>query len=101
MRAALQMDENGQDWRNAAIGVSNLSETELFVGEVAAAVATAEQSVAYADRSGDEFQMMGNRAILAERSHSAGRARRRPRRYLPMPSGDSRNYNPGYPCSIP
>ncbi len=37
----LRMDEDAKDWSNAAISASNLSEAELLVGEVAAAVATA------------------------------------------------------------
>ena len=62
-------------WDNAAIAASNLSEAELLVGEVAAAVATAERSVAHADRSGDEFQMMMQSHDLCRRA-----ARRRPAR---------------------
>ncbi len=59
MRMGLQMNEDGRSWRNAAIAASNLSETELLVGNIAAAVATAENSVTLADRCGDAFQMMG------------------------------------------
>ena len=55
MRAALRMAEEAQDWKNAAIAASNLSETELLVGDIAAAAATAEKSVALADRAGDAF----------------------------------------------
>ena len=47
------MEEAAQDWRNAAISASNLSETELLFGDIAAAVATAERAVALADRAGD------------------------------------------------
>ena len=54
-RAGLQMDEDAERWHNAAISASNLSEAELLAGEVAAAVAAAERSVAHADRSGGEF----------------------------------------------
>ena len=72
MRAALRMEEEAQDWRNAAIAASNLSETELLVGDVAAAVATAEKSVALADRAGDAFQMMVNRTTQADALHAAG-----------------------------
>ena len=57
---------------NAAIAASNLSETELLFGDIAAAVATAETSVALADRAGDAFQMMVNRATQADALHAAG-----------------------------
>ena len=57
---------------NAAIGASNLSETELLVGEIAAATATAKKAVALADRSGDPFQMMAKRVTHADALHAAG-----------------------------
>ena len=72
-RAALQMAKDAQDWRNAAVRASNLSEAELLAGEVAAAVATAKQSVAHADRGGDEFQTMAFRTTYADVVHAAGR----------------------------
>jgi tetratricopeptide (TPR) repeat protein len=72
MRAVLQVDEEDRDWRNAANSALNLSETELLVGEVTQAVATAERSVNCADRSGSEFGMMASRMILANSLHSAG-----------------------------
>ena len=72
MRMALRLKAEQSDWRNAAAVASNLSETELIVGEVAAAVATAKQSVSFADRSGDEFEMMSDRAMNADALHAAG-----------------------------
>jgi tetratricopeptide (TPR) repeat protein len=54
-RAGLHMDEKAQDWQNAAISASNLSEAELLLGEVAAAMQTAEQAVIYADRGNYPF----------------------------------------------
>jgi hypothetical protein len=43
------------------------------VGEVTAAVATAERAVAHADRSGDAFQMMSKRTTHADALQAAGR----------------------------
>ena len=60
MRAGLEMRIKQEDWKSAAISASNLSELELTLGEVAGAVGDAEQSVTYADRSGDAFQRMVN-----------------------------------------
>jgi hypothetical protein len=57
-RANLELDESREDWRNAAIAGANRSQAELLVGEIAAARATGERSVALADRSGDDFLMM-------------------------------------------
>ena len=73
MRAGLAMGSKQGDWKNAAIGASNLSELELTRGEVAAAVAAGEQAVTYADRSGDAFQQMVNRTTQADALHQAGR----------------------------
>ncbi len=58
---------------NAAISASNLSELELTLGEVAGAVGDAEQSVTYADRSGDAFQRVTKRITHADALHQAGR----------------------------
>ena len=73
MRAVLERDVKAESWNEAAISASNLSELELTLGEVAGAVGDAEQSVSLADRSGDAFQRMGNRATLADALHQAGR----------------------------
>jgi len=73
MRAALRMSEADAHWRNAAIAASNLSQTELLVGNVAAAVATAEQSVVHADRSGNEHQMQTKRVTHADALHAVGK----------------------------
>ena len=73
MRASLDMDVERQEWEGAAISASNLSELELTLGEVSAAVADAEQSVAFADRSGDWGQKMIKRTTHADALHQAGR----------------------------
>ncbi len=73
MRGGLEMRIKQEDWTNAARFASNLSELELTLGEVAGAVADAEQSVTYADRSGDAFQRMATRTTHADALHQAGR----------------------------
>ena len=73
MRAGLEMSVTQNDWESASVRAGNLSELELTLGEVAAAVKHAEQSVAYADRNGDPFQRMINRTILACTLCEAGR----------------------------
>jgi tetratricopeptide (TPR) repeat protein len=73
LRAALQMAEKAKAWANAATRALNLSEAELIIGEVDAAIATAELSIGYADRSGDQRYMMITRSTHAEALHAAGR----------------------------
>src|SRR4029077_6837256 len=46
---------------------------ELTLGEVAGAVGDAEQSVTYADRSGDAFERLARRTTHADALKQAGR----------------------------
>jgi TIR domain/AAA ATPase domain len=71
-RAGLQMEEARKDWRNASTSASNLSETELLVGDIASATAAAKKSVTLADRSGDAFSMLLCRTTHAGALHAAG-----------------------------
>jgi tetratricopeptide (TPR) repeat protein len=80
-RTALQMEEAESSWRNAAIVASNLSQTERLIGDIAAAITTAKNSVALADRSGNAFQMMVNRATEADALHAAGELERAAARF--------------------
>ena len=73
MRAAQKNILTQKNWKQAAINANNLSELELTLGEVAGAVRDAEQSVIYADRSGDAFDMMDHRTVHADALHHAGR----------------------------
>ncbi len=72
IRAGEDMSAEQEDWEGAAIAASNLSELQLTLGEVKAAVASAERSVDYADRSEDLFQRMGNRSTHADALHQYG-----------------------------
>jgi hypothetical protein len=73
MRAGLEAAIARQDWINAAIAASNLSELELTLGGVEPAIRNAEAGVAHADRSGNAFQLMVNRVRLADAIHQTGR----------------------------
>ena len=73
MRATMKINAGKSKWENAAVCASNLSELELTLGEVTGAVGDAEQSVTYADRSGDAFLRMLNRTTHADALHQAGR----------------------------
>jgi TIR domain len=95
-RAGLRMHELADDWKNAAIGAVNLSEAELVVGDVAAAVASAALSVEYADRSGDEFVMLYNRTTHADALHAAGR-RDEAEALFADAERRQRDYQPDYP----
>jgi tetratricopeptide (TPR) repeat protein len=73
-QAAMQARIASEDWENAAIVASNLSQLYLTIGDLPQALKLAEQSVELADRSGDEFQQLPARgATLADALHQAGR----------------------------
>jgi hypothetical protein len=73
-QAGLEMRIKQKSWENAAISASNLSGLELTLGEVAGAVRDAEQSVTYADRSGDADcdNYIRTRTTHANALHQAG-----------------------------
>ena len=73
MRATVDMYVEQDESTFAAVVAGNLSELELTLGEVSAAVASGEQSVKFADRSGDEFQRMSKRTTHADALHQASR----------------------------
>jgi tetratricopeptide (TPR) repeat protein len=72
MRAGLQMQEEAQNWNDCANSASNLSDTELIAGQILGAVVAAEKAVAFADRAGDTFWMLANRATYAAALHAIG-----------------------------
>jgi TIR domain len=74
MQVGIEMAVEQNDWRHATIYSSNLSELELVRGELSAALAAAEQAVAYADRSGgDDESFIRSRTALADILHQAGK----------------------------
>ncbi len=74
MQAAVDLFAKQENWKEAAINASNLSELQLTLGDLAAAVSSAAQGVAYADKSGELFQRMSKRATHADALHQAGQA---------------------------
>jgi tetratricopeptide (TPR) repeat protein len=72
MKACLELGVKQKDWKAAAMRASNLSELKLTLGEVTEAVEYGRQSVDFADRSGDAFEMEARRTTLADALHQAG-----------------------------
>jgi len=72
IRAALSIELRREDWKNAAISYSNLTQLELTLGQVARAMEDAGQSVTYAVRSGDLGERVVNRATHADVLHQSG-----------------------------
>lgn len=95
-RAAMQLEASKEHWGNAAIGANNLSELELTLGEVAEAVRDAEQSVAYAHRSGDAWELLDDIANYADALHQAGRRAQAATRFREAEHMQAKN-QPSYP----
>lgn len=72
MKTAVDEVAKNENWKNASVGSSNLSELFLTIGDTPQALDYARQSVQYADQSGDDFQKMGNRTTLADAQHQSG-----------------------------
>lgn len=72
MRAGVDMRVARENWKNAAISASNLSQLELTLGDLDAAILDGEQGVGFADRSEYDFWRMVCRISLADALHQAG-----------------------------
>ena len=72
MAAALDMDVERNDWRNAASSANNLSEIRLATGDIAGAADAARSAVRHADASGDAFLRMAIRTTLASALSQTG-----------------------------
>ena len=73
MQAGLDRQKERQEWPNAAIAASNLSELLLSLGYVDRAIVQAEESVTLAERGRDAFARMTCHTTLADALHQAGR----------------------------
>jgi tetratricopeptide (TPR) repeat protein len=73
VRAGVEMAVREADWENVARYWNNLSQLELTLGDVSAALRDAEKSVEYADRSNNAFQRRARRTALADALHQAGK----------------------------
>ena len=73
MKASLEMRIEQKNLEQSALDASNLSELYLALGEVASAEKYGAESVNFADRSEDGFQMEANRTTHAVALHQAGK----------------------------
>jgi len=63
-----------KDWQNAAVHAGNLSEIDVTLGDVTSAIREAEQSVGYANKSENAYEIVVQLATLADALHQAERA---------------------------
>jgi tetratricopeptide (TPR) repeat protein len=73
LQAGLEARLSLEDWENAAAVAGNLSELYLIIGDMPQAIDYAEQGIELADKSGNGFPQIVNRASLADVLHQAGR----------------------------
>ena len=94
------MEEAAKDWANAAIAASNLSETELLLGDIAAAVATAQKvGRTRGSRRRSTFGCWRFERTRPTRSTPPASGKR-PRICSPTPSAGSESCNRNIPCCI-
>lgn len=74
MRISCDIDLRCQRWDDAVVGLTNLSQLEVTLADLTAAVQHARQSVEVADRTGDYLLRAGSRTTLADALHQAGQA---------------------------
>jgi tetratricopeptide (TPR) repeat protein len=72
LQAGLEARIADKDWKNAAVNAYNLVELHLTIGDVKGALAYTEQSVQFADKSGDMFTRSVTRAYVGNLQHQAG-----------------------------
>jgi tetratricopeptide (TPR) repeat protein len=75
MKASLGIEKKSRNFEGAAVVSSNLSELYLTLGDVASAQKYGVQSVSFADRSGNDFQMETKRVRLADAFRQAGKTK--------------------------
>ena len=73
MQAGLEMRIEQKNWQQSALDANNLGELYLKLGDVAVSEQYGEQSVTFADRSGDGFQMEARRTTHSDTLHQAGK----------------------------
>lgn len=74
MRVDIKMHVSQKKWTEAARGAGNLSELQLTLGDVAAAVHSGAECVRHANSSQDIFTRMYTRTTHADALHQSGRA---------------------------
>jgi tetratricopeptide (TPR) repeat protein len=97
-RAAVQLSEAGQAWLNAAINTSNLSDAELIVGHVVAAVDAGLKAISYSDRDPRYTTRVGSRGVTAYALHALGRLDKTEQLFIEAEE-IQKNYQPAFPLS--
>nr|VFJ45817.1 MAG: hypothetical protein BECKFW1821A_GA0114235_101113 [Candidatus Kentron sp. FW] len=73
MQVGLKMRVAREDWHNVAIAAFNLSRLESMLGELAAAMKSARDSIGFVDRSGSARVQIASRVAYAHARYQAGR----------------------------
>jgi hypothetical protein len=92
MALHLRLAQEEHDWANAARTASNISETELLVGNIAAATASADRAIAHGDQDGEKFL----RLTRADALHAGGQLEE-PKAVFADVERQQRDQRPRYP----
>ncbi len=72
VRSGLHFDEKAHDWKNAAVAAGNLALTELTIGQIDSANASANSALSHARRTKDVSVLLYTQFIVAEMLLAAG-----------------------------
>ena len=73
MQVSMELDKINRKWKGAAASGFNLTELDLALGNVSAALTESEHAVTFAKRSREAFLKMVSRTVYADALHQAGR----------------------------
>jgi tetratricopeptide (TPR) repeat protein len=73
LNASLEAYMRQENWEYTAKLASNLCELELILGQVDEAITDGERSIVFADRSGDLYERIDDRTLLADALHQKGK----------------------------
>ncbi|GAK61110.1 SEFIR domain protein [Candidatus Vecturithrix granuli] len=96
MELAIDVRIKQENWKGAAVTTGNLSELCLTMGNVNIALKYAQQSVNFADLSGDGFERDSKRTVLANILHNAGKYKEAENLFIEAESMQKERL-PGYP----
>lgn len=95
MKAGLEVFKTQNNWKECSANAGNLSELFLHLGDVNAAQEYAKQSVDFADKSEDDFEMEANRTAYADALLQSGNLKAAERQFSEAENMQKKR-QPGY-----
>ena len=97
MRINIEINVRQENWKSAELNISNLSELQLLLGDVAAAILSGQRCVESADRFKHLFDAKNYRTTHANALHQTGDAEQAMKLFQKAEQMQQ-ELQPGYPC---